>query len=455
MKWNVHKLFLASAVLSFVWLLGVFGDAGIALAVDPERAARIRDQVGATGTRMVNEADLVSLRTDLNNAMEAVVSRIGTLEKDMVDMKSRMRVLEARTAPSGTTISGPVSSAVSSVPSQSASRSAAPKSNALKMNVSMCASGCDAAKFSDAIRLVPEGGTLTLEPGVYFDCVVIKKSMKLVGKIGQDGSRAHLKKIACSGKGAIDLLAPEVTIQGLKISDISVPDKNGACIRVGAKSKTVLIRDIICSNSENGLLGGPNKQDGVMTIEDSTFEGNGKAQRAHGIYINSGHEVVLRNVKILASDDGHLLKTGALSTLVENSIIAALGGNSGATINAYGGGKLTVRNSVLQLGPNTQNHNFIGYADEARRIHEDAVHQILFENNWIIYDDPKRCCRWLFGKRSTHLDNITVRNNKLIGGIDPIFSAVDMRLNKEYADRAEAGLRKYDGTIASMPKPGS
>lgn len=323
------------------------------------------------------------------------------------------------------------------------------------MNVSVCASGCDTVNLADAAALVAEGGTITIEPGVYADCIRIKKSMKLIGKIAPDGSRAYLKKVACGGKGAVDLDAPEVTVQGLKISDISVPDKNGACIRVGAKSKTVLIRDIICSKSENGLLGGPNKQDGIMTIEDSTFEGNGKAQRAHDIYINSGHEVILRNVKILASNDGHLLKTGALSTLIENSIIAALEGNSGAAINAYGGGKLTVKNSVLQLGPNTQNHNFIGYADEAKRVHKDAVHEILFENNWIIYDDTKRCCRWLFNKRSTLLDNMTVRNNKFVGGIDPIVRTIDMRLNKEYADRDEAGLPKYNGTIASMPKPGS
>ncbi|MGK2871110.1 MAG: hypothetical protein ACSLFL_02510, partial [Alphaproteobacteria bacterium] len=94
MKWNVHKRLFASAVLGFVCLLGLFGGiTTVAQTADPERAARIRDQIGATGTRMVNEADLISLRTDLNNAMEAIVSRIDVLEKDMVDMKSRIRVL--------------------------------------------------------------------------------------------------------------------------------------------------------------------------------------------------------------------------------------------------------------------------------------------------------------------------------------------------------------------------
>ncbi len=427
-----------------VLAVAITGDITFAQGADPDRAARIREQMGATESRMVNEADLASLRADLNKAMEAIVSRIGALEKDMVDMKSRLRVLEARTAPGAPAIT---------VPDASVSAAPAPGNN--KMQISMCAKGCDASKFSAAVVLVAQGGTITVEPGDYSDCIVIRKSMKLVGKIGQDGSRAHLKNTPCSGKGAIDLQAPNVTVQGFKISGITVPDENGACIRVASSAQTVFIRDIICLNSENGILGAPNNENGVMTIEDSYFEGHGKNGQAHGLYISGGDKAILRNVKILASDNGHLLKTGARSTLVENSIIAALGGNSGAAINAYGGGSLTVRNSVLQLGPDTQNHNILSYADEPKRILKGGVHEILLEDNWIIYDDANRCCRWLFSKLSKILDKITVRNNKFVGKIEPIFSAIDMRLNKEYVDRDAADLRKYDGTLDSLPKVGS
>jgi len=422
---------------------------------DTERAQNIRNQLATPRTQPASQADIDAIRTDLKNVIDAVMLRIGALEKDMADIKSRIRVLEARTAPVGTVITGPVANAAPAAPLQTAPAHSAPASSALKKNISMCARGCDAEKFSDAVRLVAEGGTITLEPGDYFDCILIKKSMKLVGKTGADGSRAHLKKIACNGKAAIDLHAPEVTVQGLKISGISVPDRNGACIRVAPTAINLLIKDIICLDSENGILGRVSPNGGVMTIEDSLFSGNGKAGHAHGIYINGGESAILRNVKILAANDGHLLKTGAKSTLVEGSIIAALGGNSGAAINAYGGGKLTVKNSVLQLGPKTQNHNFIAYADEPSRIVPGGVHEINFENNWFIYDDANRCCRWLFSHRSVILDKINIRKNKFVGGIDPITASVDMRLNKEYKDRAEAGLAAYDGTVKSMPKPGS
>lgn len=453
MKINEQKRRNIVGLLACVWFLCVTVDTGFTQDANSDRVSKIRDQMNATDTRMVNQADITTLRSDLNNAMDAIVTRIQTLEKDMIDMKSRIRVLEARTAPSAAVITVPAASPAA--PAPQAPPPAAAARAGLKMNVSMCASGCDAMKFSDAVALLGEGGTLTVEPGTYFDCIVIKKSMKLVGKIAQDGSRAHLKKIACSGKGAVDVKAPEVTIQGLKISEITVPDKNGACIRISAHTGKVLIKDIICLKSENGILGAPNKKNGILTIEDSTFEGHGKNGRAHGLYINGGSEAILRNVKILASDNGHLLKTGARSTLVENSVIAALGGNSGAAINNYSGGKLTVRNNVIQLGPNTQNYNFLTYADEPDRITPGGVHEMLIENNWFIYDDPKRCCHWLFSKRSNILDKFEVRNNKFVGHVDPVVAGVDMRLNKEYDDRDAAGLRNYDGTLESLPKPGS
>ena len=454
MKINEQKRRNIVGLLACVWFLCVTVDTGFTQDANTDRVSKIRDQINATDTRMVNQADITTLRSDLNNAMDAIVTRIQTLEKDMVDMKSRIRVLEARTAPSAAVITVPAASPAAPAP-QAPPHAAAAAPDGLKMNVSMCASGCDAMKFSDAVALLGEGGTLTVEPGTYFDCIVIRKSMKLVGKIAQDGSRAHLKKIACSGKGAVDVEAPEVTIQGLKISEITVPDENGACVRINADTGKVLIKDIICLKSENGILGAPNNENGILTIEDSTFEGHGKNGRAHGLYINGGSEAILRNVKILASDNGHLLKTGARSTLVENSVIAALGGNSGAAINNYSGGKLTVRNNVIQLGPNTQNHNFLTYADEPDRITPGGVHEMLIEKNWFIYDDPKRCCHWLFSKRSNILDKIEVRNNKFVGHVDPVVAGVDMRLNKEYDGRDAAGLRNYDGTLESLPKPGS
>ena len=54
----------------------------------------------------------------------------------------------------------------------------------------------------------------------------------------------------------------------------------------------ITIRDVYCHDSEDGVLGGPKQ--GSVTIEDSLFERNGSGGRAHGIYINSGDNFILR-----------------------------------------------------------------------------------------------------------------------------------------------------------------
>lgn len=73
-------------------------DVSFAQTTDPARAARIRNQIGDTSNRPVTEAEIKLLRSDLNKAMEALVARISALEKDIVDLKSRILVLEARKA---------------------------------------------------------------------------------------------------------------------------------------------------------------------------------------------------------------------------------------------------------------------------------------------------------------------------------------------------------------------
>lgn len=455
----------------FAWLGGVFLVMsfldGPWAQEDDNRAARIRSQMGVQAPAQTVESALQGLRQEINSNLAALSVRLDTIEKNIVDLKTRLRVLEVRTEASGKFLeTSPVSPAnipqtarasAPAIPPQTAPAlppQTAPLAD--RSMISVCASGCDASSLLEAAKQISEGGTISLEPGDYVDCLEITKSFRLVGKIGKDGGRAHLKKRACGGKGAIIVEAPKVTIEGLKISGIQVPDRNGACIRVGPGSHTLLIKDIHCSDSQDGLLGSTS-DGGQLTIENSTFENNGFGGQAHDIYINGGQDAVLRNVRILASDDGHLLKSGAMNLLVENSVIAALNGNSGRALDIYGGGKLTVRNSVIQLGPKTQNHDFIGYALELDRIVSTAgnAHEIVIENNWIIYDDSNRCCRWLFNGSSNILGTISFRNNYLVGKITPNIRAVNMRLNKEFADREEAGLGEYDGTLASLPKPGS
>lgn len=318
----------------------------------------------------------------------------------------------------------------------------------------VCSDGCAHTSLYRAIRAARPGDTITVAPGRYAMCATIKKSLKIIGLKAKSGARAHLRGRACGGKAALVVQAPNMLIQGLEISNIRVRDRNGACFRVETRAADLTIRDVYCHDSENGILGGP--KSGTTTILNSVFERNGAGKgQAHGMYITSGDGLVLRNTRIISSKgQGHTLKSGARRTLVEDSVLAALEGNNSRAIDFFGGGELIVRRSVIQQGRNSDNHEFFGIALEKRR-RNPAPHKTVLEDNWIIYDDTARCCRWLFSARV--LGPFIVKGNRLVGLTkvnEPSIVDQVKADNRLYANRKAAGLPPYNGKLDSLPKPG-
>lgn len=320
----------------------------------------------------------------------------------------------------------------------------------------VCREGCPYDDLKQAIREARPGDTITVAPELIGGCGSIQQpGVKLIGLKGPNGERPHLGGGACWGKGAIIVTASNVLIEGFEISNVSVPDKNGACIRVDPSASDLVIRDIYCHDSQNGILGGP--RSGSLTIEDSTFERNGFDKgHSHGIYINKGDVFTLRNSRIISTKEhGHSLKTGARRSVIENNIIAALETNNSRAIDAYGGGELVIRGNVIQQSVKSDNHEAIGIALESRRLNPEP-HSTVIENNWIIFDDLSRCCRWLLNAKQ--FGPFEINNNRIVGMTEVHVPALEEEVratNTFFENRAAAGLPPYDGTVASLPTPGS
>ena len=246
--------------------------------------------------------------------------------------------------------------------------------------------GCEFSDLNAAIKYSSLGRTITVAPGTYSTCGVVDKPLQVVGLKDASGNRAHLTGSVCQGKGALVLRAEGIVIEGFEISNISVPSKNGACIRIDPQAGDITIRDVYCHDSEDGILGGPKQ--GSVTIENSRFERNGaNGGQAHGIYINQGDNFILRRSQVISTKEkGHTVKSGAKRTVIEDSVLAALDGQNSRAIDAYGGGVLEVRRSVIQQGKNSDNNEAIGIALEPNRINPQP-HSTLIEDNWIIFDD--------------------------------------------------------------------
>ena len=110
-------------------------------------------------------------------------------------------------------------------------------------SATVCLEGCEFSDLNAAIRSTPPHGVISVAPGVYNSCGVVDKPLRLIGLKDAAGRRAHLAGGVCEGKGALVLRAPNILIEGFEISDVTVPDKNGACIRIDPQAGDITVRD--------------------------------------------------------------------------------------------------------------------------------------------------------------------------------------------------------------------
>ncbi len=285
---------------------------------------------------------------------------------------------------------------------------------------------CDAQSITEAGLLAQDNDTITVRAGVYESPVILRANNLTI----QAEPGAHLRNGVAEGKAAIVVKGNDTVIEGLECSGIWVSAGNGACIRLEGTNLT--LRNVNFHDSQEGILAGG--ECGDVLIEDSLFERLGGAEdialgRAHAIYISCGNSLTIRNSRILSSkEEGHEVKSRAVTTLIENNVIASLDGIDSRLIDVPNGGVLIVRDNILEMGPNTSNPDLIGYGLEGIG---HLVNTISITGNTIIIDRSPSVLLRATGATST-----IGEGNKLIGG-DPVSG------NEWFPDREAAGLGPY------------
>lgn len=229
-----------------------------------------------------------------------------------------------------------------------------------------------------AFDAVNPGGIVRIEPGVYREGGTLKKEKERVLIIGAPG--VVFDGVAVGGKAAFVIQADDVTIDNIECRNIKVGSRNGACVR--HESGNLTLKNVRFIDNENGILtwGESNK----ILIEDSEFIGNGKAGRAHGIYVSGAKQLIVRRSQILGSrDQGHGIKSRAEYTLIENSVVASLEGDDSYLIDIPGGGTAVIRNSLLVEGANTVNWSIVSFGVETQTFERNSL---KMEKNVIVTD---------------------------------------------------------------------
>lgn len=229
-----------------------------------------------------------------------------------------------------------------------------------------------------AFDAVQPNGIVRIEPGIYREGGILKKDRDGVLISGSPG--VVFDGVAVGGKAAFVIQSDNVTIEGVACRNIKVGSRNGACVRF--ESTNLTLRNVNFSHSENGILTWDKA--GKILIEDSVFEGNGKAGRAHGLYISGAKQLIVRRTRIVGSkDQGHGIKARAENVLIENSVVASLEGDDSYLIDIPNGGMAIIRNCLLVEGANTVNWSLLTFGVEGSKFDRNLLR---FEKNVVIVD---------------------------------------------------------------------
>lgn len=224
---------------------------------------------------------------------------------------------------------------------------------------------------ADLGRKLPPGSTLVLKKGVYFGGTItgpltIKCQPGAV--ITGQGKKAALR---------ID--ASPVVINGCVMRD-SRNAQNSAGIWAEPGMRILNIRNASFINNGNGILVG-NRKRAETTIDNSLFDGNGAGGQAHQIYISgTDTKLVIRGSTFRnTTGDGHVIKTGAHTNVLENTRILSSATTYSRAIDAFAGGVLLLSDVRIEHGPDA-NSDIIGFGAEAKRRRNPVKNQVLFSN---------------------------------------------------------------------------
>jgi hypothetical protein len=230
-------------------------------------------------------------------------------------------------------------------------------------------SGRGFATLQEAVTAIGDGrGTIVIAPGRHRVCAV--QDAGEVTFTAERPGTAILDSTACEGKAALVLRGRIAKVEGLIFQGITVPDANGAGIRM--EKGRLEVRESLFRNSESGILSAADPS-GSILVERSTFSGLGRCDRglscAHSIYIGEFGSLEVRRSRFERGTGGHYVKSRAARIEVTDSSFDDVEGRTtNYHIDLPAGASGTVARNVFVQGRNKENYSaLIAVAGEGRR----------------------------------------------------------------------------------------
>jgi hypothetical protein len=223
-------------------------------------------------------------------------------------------------------------------------------------------------RLQDAVNAIGGGdGTIRIAAGTYRDCAIVTGGR--VAFAAATAGSAIFDGGTCEGKATLVLRGRDAAVDGLVFRNITVPDRNGAGIRLEKGNLTVT--NTAFRDSEQGILTAEDPSQ-VLTVRRSTFSGLGTCEGAggcaHGLYTGASGMVEVTNSRFERGRGGHYLKTRARRVvIVDNSFDDTHGKGTNYMIDLSSGATGRITGNEFVMGADKENHSaFITVAPEAR-----------------------------------------------------------------------------------------
>lgn len=259
-----------------------------------------------------------------------------------------------------------------------------------------------------AAPFVKGGDIVQIDPGTYGGAWFWASNITIVGM----GPGVTITGDLTQGKGLFVLSGTNVTVQNITFKGATNYDGNGAGINFTGTNLTVLNSTFL--NNQDGILTAPSGQS-TITVKNSTFDGNGSNDGAHGaahaIYAANSLLLDVENSTFTNTQQGHDIKSRSKNTVIKNnSITDGPNGTSSYLIDIPNGGAATITGNYLEKGPNSANSSYaIAMGEEGVT---NPAGPILIANNTFVNDDKAGV---IFAQNQTGNGDFTVSNNTMSG----------------------------------------
>lgn len=265
------------------------------------------------------------------------------------------------------------------------------------------------SRLADAVASIGDSdGTIQIAPGRYADCAV--QSAGRVAFIAREPGTVTFDGGVCERKATLVLRGRGAVVQGLRFTNVRVPDGNGAGIRLERSDLNVRNSEFV--DAQSGILTADDPSSSI-TIERSTFGGLGKDPRgrgAHSLYIGKYRKLKISHTRFERGTGGHYVKSRAPEVEIsDSSFDDSRGQNTNYMIDLSNGaaGRIT-RNTFLN-GLGKANHTvMISVAPEGGR---NSSSGLLIDHNHVKLAPGYPWATAFVGIWSS--DTVTIRDNHL------------------------------------------